>query len=116
MRFTKAFTVPFISAMGRGAISWKDNLFRATKFESRKQSEEPESTKPSKVNEMNREWRAVCSDFETVADAAPRCRVGSPVCLTQLILGGARGLLILFLGVQIRQGDPPNVRHGLQRW
>ena len=101
MQFTKAFTVPSISTMGRGAISWEGNLFRATKFESRKQSEEPESTKSSKVDKTNGERRAICNDFETVADAAPRCRVGSPVCLMQSILGGARGLLILFLGVWI---------------
>jgi len=42
--------VPSISATGRGTISQKGNLFIATKLESRKQSKEPESTKPSKAN------------------------------------------------------------------
>jgi len=36
--------------MGRGAISQQGNLFLVTKLESRKQSEEPESTSPLKVN------------------------------------------------------------------
>jgi len=88
MRFTKAFTVPSISATDRGAISWIGNLFKATKFESKKQSEEPESTKPSKIDETSGERRAVCEDFKAIADAAPRCRVGSPVSFMQLILGG----------------------------
>jgi len=47
-----------------------------------------------------------CSDLNIVANATPRCRVGSLVCLMQSILGGMRGLLILFFIVQVRLGRP----------
>jgi len=42
-----------------------------------------------------------CSDLDVVANAIPRCRVGSPACLMQSILKGIRGLLILFFDVQV---------------
>jgi len=44
-----------IKAMGRGAISQKDNLFSLTKLESRKQSKEPKSTNLLKATGMNGE-------------------------------------------------------------
>jgi len=73
--------VPSISTIRRDAIFRKGNLFVATKPESRKQSEEPKSTNPSKADGMSDERRVAYSDLDIVADAIPRCRVGSPVYL-----------------------------------
>jgi len=49
------------------------------------------------------------SDLDVVADATPRCRVGSLVRLMQSILGRMRRLLILFFDVQVRLGRPRGI-------
>jgi len=47
--------VPSISTIKRGAIFQKGNLFVATKPKFKKQSEEPESTNPSKAGGTSNE-------------------------------------------------------------
>jgi len=90
-----------ISAIGKGTIFRKDNLFVATKPESGKQSEESESTNLLKANGTSDKQRVACSDLDVVADAAPRYRVGSLACLMQSILRGMKGLLVFFFDVQV---------------
>ena len=59
------FTVPFISAIGIDAISWVGNLFLVMKTESKRQSEEPKSTRPSKTDWTSGKQRKVYSTFGT---------------------------------------------------
>jgi len=78
-------------------ISLVGNSFLATKTESKKQSEEPESTRPSKANGMRKDQRVVCNDLGLAVIAAPRSRVGSPVGFKQSVPEGEERLLSLFL-------------------
>jgi len=102
MWVTWAFTVPSISAIGRGTISQNGNLFLVTKLESRKQSEDPKSTSPLKANRTSREWMTAYKELWAASVAALRCRVGPPVRFRQLAPGGVRGLRGLFFGVQVQ--------------
>ena len=70
--------------------------------ESKKLSEEPESTSPLKANGVSGDRRVVCNDLETDVVVAPRCRVGSPVNFRQSAPGEVRGLLVLFSDVRGR--------------
>ena len=65
------------------------------KLISRKQSEEPESTNPSKFSRTNGEWRVVHNELELVRVVIPKCGIGSPACLKQSAPGEMRGLLTL---------------------
>jgi len=105
------FTVPSINAIGKGAISRVSNLFLATKSESKKQSEEPESTKPSKSDWTSGELREVCSDLGVAVVTAPKSRNGFPVSFKQSVPRGKGGLLRLFLSAQAQCGIPQDVRH-----
>jgi len=98
----------------RGAISQKGSLFSAMNPVSRKQSEEPESTSPSKTTETSGEWKGTYSDLVLVKAIAPKYRVGSLACLKQSAPGGVRGLLVLFLEIQVQWGCFPVVQHTCQ--
>jgi len=103
------FTVPSINVIGKSTISWVSNLFLVTKSESKKQSEEPESTKPSKSDWTSGELREMCSDLEVAVVATPKSRSGFPVSFKQPVPRGKGGLLRLFLSALARCGLPQGV-------
>ena len=80
------FTVPSISAIGRSAISLVGNSFLAMKTESKKQLEEPESTRPLKADRTRGDWRVIYNNLGLVVIIVPRSRVGSPVSFKQSVL------------------------------
>jgi len=73
------------------------------KTESKKQSKEPESTRPSKADGTRGDWRVMYNDLGLAVIAAPRSRVGSPVGFKQSVPGGEGRLLSLFLVGLIQQ-------------
>ena len=84
-------------------ISLVGNSFLATKTESKKQSEEPESTRPSKADGTREDRRVMCNDLRLVVIAVPKSRVGSPVGFKQSVPRGEGRLLSLFLVGLTRQ-------------